>query len=123
MPGNAQEWEQVLAAIEADARRTELLLQAAPEQLLPGGASIVDADDQPHGVPAEWLVPVTSELPALESMPPVPEELSERILDLRGEIIRLQSELAAAMRDIPRQQARIGLPPAAEPPSFIDRLL
>lgn len=124
MAGSAQAWERVLTAIEADTRRAEALLQAAPEDLVPDTAPSIGSDgDRPRGVPAEWLVPVASELPPLDTMPPVPEELSDRILDLRGEIIRLQSELAAAMRDIPRQQARIGLQPAAEPPSFIDRRL
>jgi hypothetical protein len=122
--GSAQAWERVLTAIEADTRRAEALLQAAPADLVPDTAPAIGSNgDRPRGVPAEWLVPVASELPPLDTMPPVPAELSDRILGLRGEIIRLQSELAAAMRDIPRQQARIGLQPAAEPPSFIDRRL
>jgi len=63
-------------------------------------------------------------LPPLDTMPPVPPELSERILTLRSQIMRLQTELSSAMRDVARNLPR--RPAAAVPvevPAYIDRRL
>lgn len=74
-------------------------------------------------MPAEWMLPSAVELPPLESMPPVPVELSDRILCLRSQIISLQRELAEAMQNLPRPpRARPTLTPT-EVPAYIDRRL
>jgi hypothetical protein len=57
-------------------------------------------------------------------MPPVPEELSDRILVLREQIMTLQAELAAALRAIPRPHPhRLVGAAITEVPSYIDRRL
>ena len=102
MTSSREAWERVLAAVEADARRAEAVLHAPPESFLADGHENPAADEaRCSGLPADWLLPATTGLPPLESMPPVPEELSERILTLRAQIVALQTELAAALRDKP----------------------
>ena len=128
MTSSREAWERVLTAMDADARRAEALLHAAPESFLADNQQDGhdDAERNGHctGLPADWLLPATTYLPPLESMPPVPEELSERILTLRAQIVTLQTELAAALRDIPRSQTRKVVAAAAvEVPSYIDRRL
>jgi hypothetical protein len=95
-------WEEVLAAVEADAERTAALLTA----------SVAPPSPEP-------LV-----LPPLAAMPPVPEQLRERIVRLRARIDELQGELAAALaewraRDWPGPVRPPVPAPAA--PRFVDR--
>ena len=125
MTSSREAWERVLAAVEADARRAEAVLHAPPESFLAEQQETPAAENAAcSGLPADWLLPATTGLPPLESMPPVPEELSERILTLRAQIVTLQTELAAALRDIPRSQTRKVVAAAAvEVPSYIDRRL
>jgi hypothetical protein len=125
MTSSRDAWERVLATVEAEARRAEALLQAPAEEFVPRQeAETAAVDSRPTGLPAEWLLPMTDELPPLESMPPVPPELSDRILALRSQITQLQTELASAMRDIARHQPRtlVNAVPV-EVPAFIDRRL
>jgi hypothetical protein len=122
MTSSRDAWERVLAAVEADARRAEALVHAPPEEFLESSDQLEEAGVR--GLPADWLLPTATALPPLEAMPPVPPELSERILDLRSQILRLQDELATAMRDIasnhPRRPAAV-VP--VEVPAYIDRRL
>lgn len=122
MPGSKEAWERVLAAIEADALRSEALLRAVEGETT---AAQQEPEHAPADValPAEWLLPSTVELPPLDAMPPVPTELSERILDLRSQILGLQAELAEAMRNLPKPPRAALAPTPAEVPSFIDRRL
>ena len=122
MTTSREAWERVLTAVEADARRAEALLHAPPEEF---AASCEEIDPATSvGWPAEWLLPTSTGLPSMDSMPPVPEELSDRILELRAQIMALQDELSAALRDIPRAQPRRMVGAAAvEAPSYIDRRL
>ena len=124
MPGSKQAWERVLAAVEADARRAEALLGTAPEAVEP--AELPDTvPTAPAGVPADWLLPAssTTELPPLADMPPVPEELRERIESLRQRIDALQAELAAALRESRQPQRMVLACAAIKPPLFVDRRL
>lgn len=123
MTSSRDAWERVLAAVEADARRAEAVLQAPAEEFIQAPAE--DGTERAQtGLPAEWLLPTSAELPPLESMPPVPPELSERILALRDQIRQLQEQLAAAMHDISRNQPRTLVNAASvEVPSYIDRRL
>jgi hypothetical protein len=114
----------VLAAVEADARRTEAAL------LSPTGAAAEqdEARVPTEGVPADWQLPGPPELPPLETMPPVPPELSERILDLRSQIMSLQGELATAMQEVSTEMQRTSVPTISvgapvETPALIDRRL
>jgi hypothetical protein len=121
-------WERVLAAVEADALRAEALLRAPGASFEPSLPLPPDMDeggrDHADPVPADWKLPSAVELPPLESMPPVPEELSERILALRSQIIELQAQLSAAMQAIPRPHPRHTVAVvSAEAPAFIDRRL
>lgn len=128
MPGSREAWERVLAAIEADARRAEALL-ATPAEEFPADRDEDSADDgqagpASTGLPADWLLPAPAVLPPLEVMPPVPEELSEHILELRAEVIRLQGELAEALRSLPQSQPRrVVLAARAEVAAYLDRRL
>jgi hypothetical protein len=121
MTSSREAWERVLAAVEADARRAEALLQTPPEEFAERSDEL-DAASAP-GLPADWLLPTATALPPLESMPPVPEELSDRILELQAQIVSLQEELAAALRDIPRTPGRKMVAAMAEVPAYIDRRL
>ena len=111
----------MLAAIEADALRSEALLRSTEDGPDESGTETAPAADV--ALPAEWLLPSVVELPALETMPPVPPELSERILALRSQILSLQTELADAMRNLPKPPRAALAPAPAEVPSFIDRRL
>jgi hypothetical protein len=123
MTSSRAAWERVLAAVEADARRAEAILQAPAEEFIQEPMD-GDAESAPTGLPAEWLLPTSVELPPLESMPPVPQELSERILGLREQIRQLQEQLAAAMHALSRTQPRTLVNAASvEVPSYIDRRL
>lgn len=116
-----QAWERVLAAVEADARRAEALLQPGAT-VEPEPAPAAEA----FGVPGNWLLPslAPSALPRLEEMPPVPPELRERIEALRDQIEGLQAELATTLSEW-RQPQRMVLAGAApsEPPVYVDRRL
>jgi hypothetical protein len=102
------EWEQVLTAVETDAR------QAA--ELLYGGIG--------SGRPAEALLP-SAVLPPLSEMPAVPAHLRERIEYLRSRIDELRGELADALRDWQpaRLPATITAAAPAERSFYVDRRL
>jgi hypothetical protein len=120
-----QQWERVLAAVEADARRAEALL-LADEQ---AAAAVEEADAAAARVPADWLLPTTnpSSLPPIEQLPAIPEELRERIVALRSHILALQAELTSALRTWQHsQRATLGtglVGTAAQPPVYVDRHL
>jgi hypothetical protein len=88
-------WEAVLAAVEADVRRTESLLGARGEWSAPVAGAPAEAmlptPARPH-VEVSW-----AELPSFEQMPPVPPELADRIRALRADIVSLQAEITAEM--------------------------
>jgi|KBSSwiStaDraftv2_1062776.scaffolds.fasta_scaffold04891_13 hypothetical protein len=130
---NRQRWERVLAAVEADARRAEALLAAADGEPVPEPEPVPTA----MAVPADWLLPAghaagpegsvtafdTDALPPLHAMPPVPDELRDRIVDLQARITALQQELARALRD---WQPAASIPVAgarSRTPVFIDTAL
>ena len=113
-------WEAVLAAVEADVRRTEELVRPAA----PSPASSL--------APAEIMLPVADvlteppPLPPLDRMPPVPLELVERITALRGRIEELRGELERCLAEARQQSEAITArrPIAsltAERPQFVDR--
>jgi hypothetical protein len=90
-------WSDVLAAVEADMLRVQQLIAASPES-----SPSLDA----AGAPAQAMLPTTfrqyseatwATLPATEDMPPVPPELTERIHDLRAQIVALQAEIKSEM--------------------------
>jgi len=97
-------WEQVLAAVEDDARRTAELLRS--DALTPA------APDGAGGVPGDWFVPGLDwgELPPIEQMPAVPEELRERIVALQGQLQSLQDEISA---ELDAYRSRFAAPTAA----------
>jgi len=119
-----QQWERVLAAVEADARRAEALL-LADEQ----AAAADETETGPAPVPADWLLPTTNPtgLPPIEQLPAIPEELRERIVALRAHILALQAELTSALRTWQHsQRATLGtglVGTAAQPPVYVDRHL
>lgn len=81
-----QSWEEVLAAVEADVERTENLLSGEPDRYL---------------APAQWQLPEQHpDLPPLDEMPAVPEELRDRIHELRVRIVALQVELATELASV-----------------------
>ena len=97
-----QTWEQVLAAVEADAARTARLLSSSE--------------------PVELGEPPV--LPALGDMPSVPEELRERITALRDRIAELQDELRAELATAVHAGHATLLPaPSVRPaaPQYVDR--
>jgi hypothetical protein len=93
-------WEEVLAAVEADAERTGALLAAPTDATVPPDVMVV--------------------LPPLAAMPPVPEHLRERIRQLRQRIDVLQDELRATLREwqVPTTPAPVVV---AAAPRFLDR--
>ena len=105
MPDHMPSWDEVLAAVEEDARRTGELLASNPETT---------------AVPGEWTLP-GAVLPPLSDMPPVPEELRHRVQDLRSRIEELQAELIVALGDwnMPARAVFTGLPSGA--PIYVDR--
>jgi len=112
-------WEAVLAAVEADVRRTESLLATKPPA--------VAAASAPALAPAELMLPATEEpvLPPLAQMPPVPPELVERITELRSRIVELTADLERCLAAARRRDALASRPlhvaPAVERPHFVDR--
>lgn len=129
-------WARVLSAVEAEARHAEALLEALNSEQAEEVAE--------HGlaVPTSWLLPSSTatahepvdpftafmsrepvELPALDQMPEVPEELGERITQLQARIAQLQGELAEAIRDWQPAPRRTSFPQASRPPVYVDRQL
>ena len=86
--GANPQWEDVLAAVEADVARTEEMFRPATDPVRP----LAPADFQ---LPAGYL-----DLPRLEDMPDVPDELFARIRDLQLRITSLQLQLTAELADL-----------------------
>jgi uncharacterized protein YdhG (YjbR/CyaY superfamily) len=97
-------WEQVLAAVEDDAR------QAADV--------VAEASEPTATPPVEWQLPAL-DLPPLAAMPPVPEHLRARVESLREQIRSLQDELAGAMRDW-QPTPRMSATAPAVSPRYVD---
>ena len=93
-------WEEVLAAVEADAAHSAGLLTVPAEELV--------------------AVPPPPLLPALGAMPPVPEYLRERVVALQERIRALENELAATLRDWPQPVNRPPAIVAPAAPRFVD---
>ena len=95
-------WEEVLAAVEADAERTAALLTSATDPILSAPLA----------------------LPLLAAMPPVPEQLGERIIRLRARIEELQDEFAAALSEWRAHDRPVAVRPPAvvgpAAPRFVD---
>jgi hypothetical protein len=102
MSAGPRTWEEVLAAVEADAERAATLL-AAPREIMP---------------PSHDVAPTI--LPVLADMPAVPEDLRARIETLRERITELQGELAVALRQW-QMRPRAMPVPAAAAPTYLDR--
>lgn len=97
-------WEEVLDAVSEDVARTAELLFDRVDDV---------ADYQ------RVVAPVT--LPDIADMPPVNEELRQRIGDLRSRIAALQAELSAALAEGRRlQRARLSVI-RTEHPLYVDR--
>jgi hypothetical protein len=101
MPPEPRTWEEVLAAVEADAEHSAALLAAPADEPLP--------------------LPAAPVLPALAAMPPVPEHLRERVLALRDRIRELQAELADALREWPVPTLPAPVTVTAAAPRYLDR--
>lgn len=122
MPNPA--WERVLAAIEADTRRAEALLQAPAEE------PPAEPAEPALAVPADWVLPGEvvaapaglPALPPLADMPPVPDHLRERIEDLKAQIDDLQGQLARVLDEWRPQRVVVTGPPQAQP-VYVDRRL
>jgi hypothetical protein len=106
----------VLAAVEADVRQTESLLNSP---VVSGVASTL--------APADLMLPAVEAppLPPLDRMPPVPAELIDRITELRTRIGELQADLERCLAAT-RRPERIGarpllVTPGVEQPRFVDR--
>lgn len=94
-----QAWEEVLAAVEADVRRTE--------ELLADDARAAAEPAVSYLAPAQWQLPMHGpELPPLEQMPAIPAELRERIRELRLRIVALQIELSTELAEL--RSAQVG---------------
>ena len=118
-------WTAVLAAVEADLARTQ--------QLMATPAESVHSFDSP-GAPAQAMLPAIfrqhseaswATLPAPDTMPPVPVELTERIHALRAQIVALQAEIKAEMTQWQAEctTRRTSTTPAATVESYyVDRL-
>lgn len=130
MAGPNLAWERVLAAIEADTRKAAALL-AEPEPEPAPEAPDGDDAERTARIPADWMLPVTpvssdplTGLPKLSDMPPVPEELRERVERLQAEIDVVRAELIAALAK--QRQIRvphIGRSTTRQAPAFVDRRL
>lgn len=109
MTGENEAWVAVLAAVEADMLISRELVSGngtgGIDAGRPGAADGIFSGalgPMSLGAPAPPPAPV---LPPLDQMPPVPEELGERILELRAQIIELQFELAAQLKTFRARQA------------------
>jgi hypothetical protein len=117
-------WDEVLAAVEADMLRTQQLLALSAE-------STVTSD--PAGAPAQEMLPATirqysqttwATLPGFDAMPPVPPALSERLHELRTQIVALQVEIKAEMTRWEAECTSRRLPPVPTVGEsyYVDRL-
>ena len=122
-------WEQVLAQVEEDVRRTEAMLAGAA--MATNAAAAVDGQ---HLAPAEMMLPAAGpELPPLVSMPPIPVEMLDRIVALRARINALREEIESELSQWRQGQGRqstdavahlrAASAAAAAPPRFVDRQL
>jgi hypothetical protein len=107
-PAPAPSWDEVLAAVEADAVRAARLLCPS-------------TDIDYAGELEPWSHPLG--LPPLGQMPAVPEELRERIEDLRERITDLQAELADALRVCHTPARLAASAPTSALPQYLDRLV
>jgi hypothetical protein len=105
-----QDWEDVLAGVESDVRRSALLLVPDGVALAAGRAR---SDRGAVGEPEPLVLPDPS------TLPPVPASMRARITELYDEIDRVSSGLRTALSQTAAAQ-RLSAP--AEPRSaFIDR--
>ncbi len=83
-----QTWEQVLAALEEDIRRTERTMRAPVEV----SDAVLAAQPAPSQTRLPQPVPLPS-MPPAYAMPPISPEVEERIRELRVRIVALQLQL------------------------------
>lgn len=124
-------WEQVLAQVEEDVRRTEAMLTGAAMATTAAAGAL----DGQHLAPAEMMLPAAGpELPPLVSMPPIPVEMLDRIVALRTRINALREEIESELSQWRqgrqgRQSSdavahlRAATTAAVAPPRFVDRQL
>jgi hypothetical protein len=106
-----QAWEDVLSAVEADVRRSALLLVPDGTALAAGRSrSARGALDEPQ--------PIT--LPDLSQLPPVPPEMREQLTQLYDEIERVSSGIRSALSQAAAAQ-RLSAPQTPRTSRFIDR--
>jgi hypothetical protein len=92
-------WEEVLAAVEEDVRRTEELLTATALPDIDGAQSFMTLANAPRP-------PVgAGELPRLDDMPAVPYDLLGRIEALRTRVASAQHDVQASLDAADRQPA------------------
>jgi hypothetical protein len=108
--GAPNEWERVLALVEAETDYAESLL------------ALPDAPSQWLAAPA--VLPTRQPLPPAEAMPGLSPELRERVVALRARITELQELLGAALQDA-RWHMLTMLPPVAPAPDpqYLDRFV
>jgi hypothetical protein len=104
-------WEDVLAWVEADVRRSALLL-------VPDGTAL--SAGRPRDARGGVGEPPPLALPDLSELPPVPAAMHERLTRLYDEIDRVSSGIRTALSQAPAAQRLNAAPP---PPTsrFIDR--
>jgi hypothetical protein len=143
---NKERWERVLKTVEADARRAEALLAAVAQAAERDALTAVAVTEEPEtnlAFPTSWRLPSgdlsegrdidpveafnalePDPLPPMEEMPPVPHELTDRILAIRARIVELQEELVDAMRQWqPLPVAASATAAAATRSVYVDRRL
>jgi hypothetical protein len=130
--GNA--WADILAAVEADLARTQELMATSANSANSARSAQPARSESTSGVPAQEMLPGLfrqhseaswATLPAMDDMPPVPPDLSERLHDLRAQIVALQAEIKAEMTQWRVECATRRAPVAGTTPPephFVDRL-
>jgi hypothetical protein len=102
-----QRWLRVLQVVDTETRRAEALLARARD-----ADATLPEDAFDAGV----------ELPPLEEMPPLPDELASDVQALRVRIAALQDGFGQAMQDW-RPAPEFSPAPAPRQPVYVDRCL